>query len=146
MITQDQLKDISTRIEKLKEYLEIDKKLIEIANEEEKTANPDFWNDPKAAEVVMKELRFKKKWVEDYNKAITLNDDVNVLYEFYKEGEIEESEITAQFENLSTFLEDIEFKNMLSDEGDSLSATIQITAGAGGTECTQCGLKNKALN
>ncbi len=134
MITQDQLKDISTRIEKLKSYLEIDKKLIEISNEEERTANPDFWNDPKAAEIVMKELRFKKKWVQDYNKAITLNEDVNVLYEFYKEGEVEETEITEQFENLSSFLEDIEFKNMLSEEGDSLSATIQITAGAGGTE------------
>lgn len=134
MITQDQLKDIATRIEKLKSYLEIDKKLIEIANEEEKTANPDFWNDPKAAEVIMKELRFKKKWVEDYNKAITLNEDVNVLYEFYKEGEVSESELIEQFEKVSTFLEDIEFKNMLSDEGDSLSAIIQITAGAGGTE------------
>ena len=61
MITQDQLKDIAARIEKLKSYLEIDKKLIEIANEEEKTVDPDFWNDPKAAEVFMKDLRFKKK-------------------------------------------------------------------------------------
>lgn len=134
MITQDQLKDISTRIEKLKGYLEIDKKMIEIANEEEKTANPDFWNDPKAAEVVMKELRFKKKWVEDYNKAISMNEDINVLYEFYKEDEVEEDEIIEQFEKASAFLEDIEFKNMLSEEGDALSATIQITAGAGGTE------------
>lgn len=134
MITQDQLKDIATRIEKLKSYLEIDKKLIEIANEEEKTVDPDFWNDPKAAEVLMKELRFKKKWVEDYNKTISLNEDVNVLYEFYKEGEVEEAEVIEQFEKASTFLEDLEFRNMLSDEGDSLSATIQINAGAGGTE------------
>ena len=36
MITQDQLKDITSRIKKLKSYLEIDKKLIEITNEEEK--------------------------------------------------------------------------------------------------------------
>jgi len=134
MITQDQLKDIATRIDKLKSYLDIDKKLIEIANEEEKTANPDFWNDPKAAEVVMKELRFKKKWVEDYNKVVTLNEDINVLYEFYKEGEVEEEEIETQFKKVSAFLEDIEFKNMLSEEGDALSAVIQITAGAGGTE------------
>ena len=134
MITQDQLKDIAKRIEKLKSYLEIDKKLIEIANEEEKTANPDFWNNPKEAEVVLKELRFKKKWVEDYNKTITLNEDVNVLYEFYKEGEVDEAEVVEQFEITSTFLEDLEFRNMLSEEGDSLSATIQITAGAGGTE------------
>ena len=134
MITQDQLKDIASRIEKLKSYLEIDKKLIEIANEEEKTVNPDFWNNPKEAEVLMKELRFKKKWVDDYNKTITLNEDVNVLYEFYKEGEVEEEEVIEQFETTSSFLEDLEFRNMLSEEGDSLSATIQITAGAGGTE------------
>ncbi|WP_299061076.1 peptide chain release factor 2 [uncultured Polaribacter sp.] len=134
MITQDQLKDISTRIEKLKGYLEIDKKLIEIANEEEKTANPNFWNDPKAAEILMKELRFKKKWVDDYYKTITLNDDLNILYDFFKEDEVDENEIIEQFEKTSTFLEDLEFRNMLSDEGDSLSATIQINAGAGGTE------------
>ncbi|WP_334057822.1 peptide chain release factor 2 [Polaribacter sp. P097] len=134
MITQDQLKDISTRIDKLKSYLEIDKKLIEIANEEEKTANPDFWNDPKAAELVMKELRFKKKWVEDYNTIIRLNEDLNVFYEFYKEDEADEKDVVQQYEKTIALLEDIEFKNMLSDEGDSLSAVIQITAGAGGTE------------
>ena len=110
MITQDQLKDIATRIEKLKSYLEIDKKLIEIANEEEKTVNPDFWNDPKSAELFMKELRFKKKWVDDYNTTITLNEDVNVLYDFYKEGEVDEEEVIAQFLKTSTFLEDLEFK------------------------------------
>jgi peptide chain release factor 2 len=134
MITQEQFKDIDTRIEKLKSYLEIDKKLIEIANEEEKTVDPDFWNNPKEAEVLMKELRFKKKWVEDYNKVISLNEDLTILYEFYKEGDVDENEIKQEFEKASTFLEDIEFKNMLSEEGDSLSATIQITAGAGGTE------------
>ena len=134
MITQDQLKDISSRIYKLKNYLEIDKKLIEISNEEEKTANPDFWNNPKEAEKVMKELRFKKKWVEDYNTVKTWNEDLAVLYDFYKEDEVEEDEITEQFDKVNSFLEDIEFKNMLSDEGDSLAATLQITAGAGGTE------------
>ena len=134
MITQDQLKDISTRISKLKGYLEIDKKLIEITNEEEKAANPDFWNNPKEAEKLMKDLRFKKKWVEDYNKVITFNEDLNVLYDFYKEDEVDEKELEEQFDKTISFLEDIEFKNMLSDEGDSLSATLQITAGAGGTE------------
>jgi len=134
MVTQEQIKDISTRVSKLKIYLEIDKKLIEISNEEEKTANPDFWNDPKEAESLMKSLRFKKKWVEDYNKALSLDEDLQVLYEFFKEGEVDENELNQHYENTSTFLEDIEFKNMLSEEGDSLSAVIQITAGAGGTE------------
>lgn len=134
MITQEQLKDISERIDKLKDYLKIDKKLIEISNEEEKTMNPDFWNHPREAEVFMKSLRAKKKWVADYHTVISLNEDLAVLYDFYKEGMAEQTEVSHQFDKTISFLEDIEFKNMLSQEGDNLSATIQITAGAGGTE------------
>jgi peptide chain release factor 2 len=55
-------------------------------------------------------------------------------YEFYREGEFSEDELDALFDQTNTFLENIEFRNMLSDEGDSLSAVLQITAGAGGTE------------
>ena len=134
MVTQDQLKDISLRVSKLRTYLEIDKKLIEISNEEELTANPDFWNNPKKAEVIMKSLRFKKKWVEDYQSIVGMNEDLLVLYDFYKEDEVGEEEVVEQYENAILLLEDIEFKNMLSEEGDHLSAVIQITAGAGGTE------------
>ena len=61
MITQEQIKNISDRISKLKQYLNIDQRLIEITNEEEKTVSPDFWNNPKEAEVFMKELKMKKK-------------------------------------------------------------------------------------
>ena len=131
MVTQEQLKNLTDRVSKLKGYLEIEKKRIEISNDEEKTADPNFWNNPKDAEVLMKSLRFKKKWVEDYQKAVTLNEDIQVLFDFYKEGEIEAEEIEMQFEKATAFVEDIEFKNMLSEEGDSFSAVIQITAGAG---------------
>ncbi len=134
MITQEQLKDIFNRIGKLKSYLDIENKLIEISNEEEKTISPDFWNNPKEAEIFMKNLRLKKKWVDDYNTVITLCDDINVLVDFYKEGEVSEKEVQEQFDKTTIFLENIEFKNMLSEEGDNLSAVIQITAGAGGTE------------
>ena len=64
MITQEQIKDVADRIGKLKDYLDIDQKLIEISNEEEKTVDPDFWNKPKEAEAFMKILRFKKKMGE----------------------------------------------------------------------------------
>ncbi|MCK0130986.1 peptide chain release factor 2 [Flavobacteriaceae bacterium F08102] len=134
MITTDHIKDIKTRTEKLRDYLQIDQKLIEVSNEEEKTANPDFWDDPKKAEVLMKNLRFKKKWVEDYRTVKTMGEDVETLFEFYKEGEVSEQEMMESYHQATDFLEQLEFKNMLSDEGDDLSAVIQITAGAGGTE------------
>ncbi len=134
MITQEQIKNISDRISKLKQYLNIEQKLIEITNDEEKTVAPDFWNNPKEAEAFMKELRIKKKWVTDYDTVVRLLEDAQVLYDFYKEEEVSEQEVMTQFSKAEELLESIEFRNMLSDEGDNLSAVIQITAGAGGTE------------
>ncbi|MCB0485765.1 MAG: peptide chain release factor 2 [Flavobacteriaceae bacterium] len=134
MITQENIKDITVRVEKLRKYLNIDQKLIEITNEEEKAADPKFWNDQKKAETLMRSLRSKKKWVEDYNELQTHSEDLQVLYDFYKEGEATEEELSKSYETTSELLDDLEFMNMLSDEGDDLSAVLQITAGAGGTE------------
>ncbi len=82
----------------------------------------------------MKDLRVNKKWVSDYETAKTLVEDLEVLYEFHKEGETELDEVENHFSRTVVFIEDLEFRNMLSDEGDNLSAVLQITAGAGGTE------------
>ncbi len=95
---------------------------------------PDFWNNPKEAEIYVKNLRSKKKWIEDYNKAVEMTDELQLAYEFYKEGELSAEELDEQYKTTQHHIEAIEFKNMLSDEGDSLSAVLQITAGAGGTE------------
>ena len=60
--------------------------------------------------------------------------DLEVLYEFHKEGEASEEEIDHQYNLTLEKIEDVEFKNMLSSDEDKLSAVLQITAGAGGTE------------
>ncbi len=134
MISKEHILKLKERISKLKTYLDIDKKIIEISNEEEKTANPNFWNSPKDAEVVMKSLRSKKKWVEDFNTLTTNLEEISVLFEFYTDGEATEEEIDTIYTTTIELLESLEFKNMLSEEGDNLSAVLQITAGAGGTE------------
>ena len=63
-----------------------------------------------------------------------MTDELQIAYEFYREGELTADELDEQFNATNLHIENIEFKNMLSDEGDSLSAVLQITAGAGGTE------------
>lgn len=63
-----------------------------------------------------------------------LNDELQLAYEFYKEGELSVEELDDQYRATELHIEGIEFKNMLSEEGDTLSAVLQITAGAGGTE------------
>ena len=82
----------------------------------------------------MKALRSQKKWVDDYNKGNAMAEELQVLYEFYKEGDATEAELDDQYKLTLAHIENLEFRNMLSDEGDSLSAVVQITAGAGGTE------------
>ena len=59
---------------------------------------------------------------------------MQLAYEFYKEGELSVEELDGQYRATELHIEGIEFKNMLSEEGDTLSAVLQITAGAGGTE------------
>ncbi len=56
------------------------------------------------------------------------------MMDFFKEGDVTEEEVETLYQNTLNHIEDLEFRNMLSDEGDSMSAVLQITAGAGGTE------------
>ena len=82
----------------------------------------------------MRSIREKKKWIEDYKTSKLLIDDLEVLYEFHKAGDVSSDEVELQFSKSLDFVENLEFRNMLSEEGDNLSAVLQITAGAGGTE------------
>ena len=82
----------------------------------------------------MKGLRSLKKWVSDYNKIVQESEDLEVLMDFFKSGEATGEEVEAKYYHIEQLLEAVEFRNMLSDEGDDLSAVLQITAGAGGTE------------
>lgn len=134
MITQDQIKDLSRRVDALKNYLNIEDKLIEIDEEEQRTQLPEFWDDPKEAEKFLKQIRNKKIWTDGYAAVKTAVEDLEVLYDFYKEEGATEAEVMEAFKKAEELVEDLEFKNMLSAEEDSLSAVLQITAGAGGTE------------
>ena len=141
MITADQLTELQNRLEKLKGYLEIDRKLREIEEEEQTTASPGFWDDPEKAEAFVKKMNGKKEWTKAFEKASSALDDLNIMFEFNKEGEAGEDEVNAAESAFMELLEDLEFKNMLGDEGDELNAVLEINSGAGGTEsCDWAGM------
>lgn len=116
----------------------------QVAALQKKTESPDFWNDPKAAEVFMKNLNGVKSWVTGFDKAFTEVEDLDVLYDFAKEslgGSADETVTTAETQELdesySKAVEDVEaleLRNMLGAEGDNLGAVLTINSGAGGTE------------
>lgn len=98
------------------------------------TVQPDFWNDPQKAETALKAIRNKKVWTEQYDQVQTSVEEVETLQEFLNEGEGSEEEVNAAFKKAQQEVEELEFKKMLSGEEDQLSAMLQITPGAGGTE------------
>ncbi len=61
-------------------------------------------------------------------------EDLLVLYDFFKGGEVTEEEIEQQYDKALTEVEKLELRNMLRREEDELGAVLKINAGAGGTE------------
>jgi len=134
MVNQEQFKTLSERVKAIEGYLNIPAKRLELKEEELKAQDPEFWNDAKAAEVKMKHIRGLKFWVNAYDALQTKLGDLEVTMEFVKEEMATEEEVDQLATGLISAVEDLELKNMLSGEEDSLNAVLQITAGAGGTE------------
>lgn len=112
----------------------MDGKLEKIQEDEKLTQDPEFWNDPDEAQKVLKRIKQLKSWTEHYEKARQAVEDLQVLHDFYQEGEGSEEELTNKYEEAQERIGDLEFKNMLDSEEDARPAIMQITPGAGGTE------------
>ena len=134
MITQDQLKDVLDRADKLKHYLKIDEKKIEFEEEDLRTQAPDFWEDQKRAEEQMKKVKGIKKWLDGYHEVRTLADELQLAFDFYKDEMVTEEEVEETYAKAIKAIEDLELKNMLRQKEDPMEAVLKINSGAGGTE------------
>lgn len=101
---------------------------------EEKASAPDLWNNPSNAKQLLKELEISKDKLESIRKVETAVSDLEVLYEFYKTGDVSEEELQSNYESAKKLIEEFELKNTLTQPEDALSCILQINAGAGGTE------------
>jgi len=82
----------------------------------------------------MRKVRSIKKWTDSYDKVESAVEDLVVLNDFFKDGEATEEEVIKQFNNCLELVEDLESRNMLRNEEDTLGAVVKINSGAGGTE------------
>lgn len=99
-----------------------------------RTHAENFWEDQKTAEAQMKKIREIKVWVDGYNSVHAALGELELAFDFYKEGVAEEKEVDAAYEKVLQMVEDLEMRNMLRREEDKFGAVIKIVAGAGGTE------------
>ena len=82
----------------------------------------------------MKKVKDLKKWIELYNDVKAAADEVQLAYEYVKEGIVSEEELDANYAKAIELIENLEFRNMLRDEADQMSCVLKINSGAGGTE------------
>lgn len=82
----------------------------------------------------MKVVRELKFWINAYQEIKAAADELQLAFDFVKEGIVSEEEVDAQYAEAIRLTEELELKNMLRREEDKLGAVLKINAGAGGTE------------
>jgi peptide chain release factor 2 len=107
---------------------------MELDEQESKTHDPAFWDDPKAAEEQLKKIASIRSWVTAYDQLGQLVGDLELMPDFIKEGVLTEAEAQEQYAAALAATEALEMKNMLRSEEDHLGAILEINSGAGGTE------------
>ena len=134
MITSDQLKDAQDRVSALYKYLDIEAKTMQLEEEQLRTQDPGFWDDAKRAEEQMKKVKGIEKWIQGYKQVKLLADELALAFDFCKEEMVTEEEVDESYAHTIQAIEELELRNMLRQEEDSMDCVLKINSGAGGTE------------
>ncbi len=95
---------------------------------------PDFWENREKAEAQMKKIKELRFWIEAYEALDKQVEELQLAFDFVKEGLVTEDEVDEQYATVLKTLEDLELRNMLRREEDKLGVVLKINSGAGGTE------------
>ena len=82
----------------------------------------------------MKKVKELKKWIELYNEVNAAAEELQLAYDYVKEGIVSEEEVDEAYSKAIQLVESLEFRNMLRQEADQMSCVLKINSGAGGTE------------
>nr|BCX00060.1 MAG: peptide chain release factor 2 [Bacteroidota bacterium] len=115
---------------------DVDRRRERIAQLERESQDPDFWQDPRRAQAVLKQLKEEKSWLEAWESLYRQRRDLETLLELAQEAGTEEldEEIAAEAGRLEHAIEELELRLVLRDEDDRRNAIMTIHPGAGGTE------------
>lgn len=137
---QEELKSLRQRLENAAKYLHLDELTGRKEELVEQTIAPNFWDDSMAARVVTRELASVTDTLDLYKKLETSLSDAEVLFSLLDEAGndsdsvAEEAELQTNIENLTTDLDELEVRSLLSGEYDEKDALCRIQSGAGGTD------------
>ncbi len=133
-MTQENLKEMRERVQHLHRFLRIDDRLAKTENDKQLTLAPGFWDDNARATGILKEIKINKFWMDLYDQVNTSVEDFAILFDFWKEGEAEETEVQAAYNKALKDIDELEFKSTLNEPEDEMPGVMVINSGAGGTE------------
>ena len=115
---------------------DLDSRRHKIVELEERTAQPNFWNDNQTAQAVLKEVSVHKKWVDSHTSLTSdLNDIAELLDITGPDGDPDDAkELETGVKELIDQLQKLEFSALRSGPDDHRDAILSIHPGAGGTE------------
>ena len=127
---------LEPRLDTLAAALDLEGARREVEELEEKTNDPNFWNDVSSSQKVLQRTKQLKNKLEHHARLVGQWEDLTTLVEMAMEeddasllGEIEEG-----YAKLESALEEANLATLLTGEYDANSAILTLHAGAGGTE------------
>ncbi len=127
------IEDFNIRLEELINALDVASIEKNIADNEKKTSESNFWDDNLSASKILKKIKSGKDKIETVNSLKLELEDLNFFLEMIKAGE-EVLEIEDLLNKYESQLNDFEIKILLSKEYDDCDAIVTLHPGAGGTE------------
>ena len=134
MVSQEQINDLRERAAKLEAAIDVEQRRIDLANEQERTEEPDFWERAEEARKQFKKVADIRSVIEEWEQLSRAVEDLALIPDFVAEGVLSEVEAEEQYRAAAELVERGELRQMLSGKEDRLGAIMDINAGAGGTE------------
>jgi peptide chain release factor 2 len=133
-MTQEQLKEMRERVQHLHKFLRVEDRQQKIESDRQLSLSEGFWNDNARATGILKEIKINKYWADLFQSTQNAVEDFAILFDFWKEGEASEEEVSLSFQTAIKSLDELEFKSTLNEPEDELHAVLVVNSGEGGTE------------
>lgn len=130
----DRIEAIRTGIIKLRDSLDYDAKLKQIADTEAEMTAPGFWDDTEKSQAVVARLKGYKAVVKPIDDITAMLDELDVLTELGEEDESLAEEIPPKLEETEHQMERLETSSLLNGPFDIGNAIVSINARDGGTD------------
>ena len=133
-VDQKTIDQLGKRVEDARVFLHIAEKADELAQLDEETTHPGFWDDPAHAQVVSKRAGNLRETIREYNEAKSLFEDVQAAYELAAEDEAFALEAQTACERLDNMLGSLELSSWFTGQFDDGDAILTVNPGQGGLE------------